>query len=155
MTAVFLRHPIFIGAYAAIAIFFLIGSAQASLLSFDELPHQAQFGSLTVGSFTVTHDGPDLHLATTVQERMGDGPDSGSRYLSTMGGAFTITLDEPGTFNLTSFRAGEGFFLFTPGLYWAQTILMTATRADSSVVTRLVSLDGANDGRACRGRTGD
>lgn len=146
VTVLFARYRIFIGAYAAIALFLLIGSAQAALLTFDELPHEAQFGSLTVGNFTVTHEGPDLHLATTNAERNGDGPDSGSRYLSTMGGAFSITLDEPGTFNLTSFRAGEGFFLFTPGLYWAQTVLLTGTRADSSVVTRTVSLDGVNDG---------
>jgi len=143
---VFLRYPIFIAAYAAIAFFVIIGTSQAALLTFDEMPHQAQFGSLTVDNFTVTHNGPDLHLATTNEERLGDGPDNGSRYLSTMGGSFTITLDEPGTFSLASFDAAEGFFLFTPGLYWAQTVLVTGMRADTSVVTQTVSLDGANDG---------
>ncbi|MEQ9488587.1 MAG: hypothetical protein RIM72_06300 [Alphaproteobacteria bacterium] len=121
-------------------------SAQAALIDFDELPHQAQFGSLTVGGFTVTHNGPDAHFATTNAERFGDGPDSGSRYLSAMGGSFTISLNAPGTFSLASFSAGEGFFLFTPGLYWAQTILITGTRADSTTVTQSVTLDGINDG---------
>lgn len=127
-------------------MFVLIGSANAALLTFDELPHQAQFGSLSVGGFTVTHTGPDAHFATTNTEQFGNGPDNGSRYLSTMGGSFTITLDQPGSFDLGAFDAAEGFFLFTPGLYWAQTVLMTGTRADASVVTQTVSLDGANDG---------
>jgi hypothetical protein len=128
--------------FAALAALFTLVPAHASVIDFEDQPHNSYFqnSSIVTGDFNVTHSGSFAIVQGNLGQGASDFSGNGTKRLISLNhSTLSLTSVLGNTFDLFSFEGGESWISEPHG--WASKIQVVGTYVNGSTTTAFFDLD--------------